>query len=58
MTLFLSAARVDLTDGYRKYNLARDPRGSDKPWSIRSERGGFTDLTPDSFKQALQDLLS
>jgi len=58
MTLFSSAARVDVTDGYRKYNLVRDPRRDDKPWSIRSERGGFMDLTPDSFKQVLQDLLS
>lgn len=62
--------RVDMTDGYRKYNLFRELSDDGESWFIRHlhddrvewrssvDRKELVELTPDAFKRALQDLLS
>lgn len=52
------AGRVDVTNGYQKYNLYRKLQDDNESWLIRDEHKQFTELTPDSFERILQDLLS
>ena len=52
------AGRVDITDGFRKYNLYREIRDGKDLWQIRDDRNRFTDLDAESLGRILQDLLS
>jgi hypothetical protein len=52
------AGRVDITDGFRKYNLYRKVRDGKDVWQIRDDRNRFTYLDADSFVRILQELLS
>ena len=52
------SGRVDITDGYRKYNLYREINQGKDLWQISDERNRFTYLNAESFKRILQDLLS
>lgn len=50
--------RVDLTDGYRKYNLYRNRSGLHDVWEVPDDGGGLNELTSGLFEQIVQDLLS
>jgi len=52
------SGRVDITDGYRKYNLYREINQGKDLWQISDERNRFTYLNAESFERILQDLLS
>ncbi len=52
------SGRVDITDGYRKYNLYREMNQGKDLWQISDERNRFTYLNAESFERILQDLLS
>ncbi len=52
------AGRVDVTDGFRKYNLYREIHDGKDLWQIRDERNRFTYLDAESLGRILQDLLS
>jgi hypothetical protein len=52
------AGRIDITDGFRKYNLYREVNQGKELWQIRDERNRFTYLNAESFERILQDLLS
>jgi hypothetical protein len=52
------AGRVDITDGFRKYNLYREIREGKDAWQVRDERNRFTYLDAESLGRILQELLS
>jgi len=52
------AGRIDITDGFRKYNLFREVRDGNDRWQIKDERNRITYLDSLSFERILQDLLS
>jgi hypothetical protein len=52
------AGRVDLSDGFRKYNLYREVSEGRDLWQIRDNRNRFTYLDKESLGRILQDLLS
>ena len=52
------AGRVDITDGFRKYNLYREVREDNELWQVRDDRNKFTYLDSSSLTEILQDLLS
>jgi hypothetical protein len=52
------AGRVDISDGFRKYNLYREVKEGRDSWQVRDERNRFTYLDPVSLGQILQELLS
>jgi hypothetical protein len=52
------AGRIDVTDGYRKYNLYREVREDKDLWQIINNRNKLTYLDSNSFAELLQDLLS
>jgi hypothetical protein len=52
------SGRVDITDGYRKYNLYREINQGKDLWQISDERNKFSYLNAESFERILQDLLS
>lgn len=52
------AGRVDITDGFRKYNLYRVINQDKESWQIRDERNRFTHLDAESLGRILQELLS
>jgi hypothetical protein len=52
------AGRVDVTDGFRKFNLFRQIRDDEDHWWVRDEHDRFTPLNSDSWERILQVLLS
>jgi hypothetical protein len=52
------AGRVDISDGFRKYNLYREVGEGRDSWQVRDDRNRFTYLDKESLGQILQDLLS
>jgi hypothetical protein len=52
------AGRVDISGGFRKYNLYREVTEGKDLWQIRDERNRFTYLDAESLGQILQELLS
>jgi len=52
------AGRVDITDGFRKYNLYREIREDKDLWQVRDERNRFRYLDAESLGRILQELLS
>jgi len=49
--------RIDITDGFRKYNILREIRDGEEKWQIR-DGNKFTYLDRERFVLLLQDLLS
>ena len=52
------AGRVDISDGFRKYNLYRELGGGKDLWQVRDDQNRFTYLDADTLGRILQDLLS
>ena len=52
------AGRVDISDGFRKYNLYREMSEGKDLWQVKDDRNRLTYLDAESLGRILQDLLS
>jgi hypothetical protein len=52
------AGRVDISDGFRKYNIYREVSEGKDLWQVRDDMNIFTYLDAESLGRILQDLLS